>query len=98
MVAKKPVLRAVTPGETPVVPRILTLAEAIESGSHLDILRAQRRDIVKSIPETKGAPLAALHGQLAKLSTEIAALEAKEADDSEGGANVEDEEFDAEAV
>ena len=98
MAVRKAVLRAVDPDETPKRVRVLSLVEAIESGDHLEILRAQRREIVAALPETKGAPLAALHGQLAKLSTQIAVLESKDADESEGGANVEDGEFDAEAV
>lgn len=96
---KKPALRAVGPNETPPAPpKPLTLEEAIESGTYLDILVAQRADIVKSLPEEKGPARAALHRQLALISKEIALLQQKEAEDTGGGAGIEDEEFDASAI
>jgi hypothetical protein len=98
MAEKKAVLRAVNPGETPVPARILTLAEAIESGDYLEILRAQRRLMVDEIPETKGPALAAMHRMLSMISKDIAALESRDSDEAEGGANVEDGEFDAAAI
>ena len=76
----------------------LTLAEAIESGNYLDILLAQRREIAADLPDEKGPAKAALHRQLSLLSKEIEALMAKDAEDTEGGADVEDEEFDPEAL
>lgn len=78
--------------------KVLSLAEAVEEGGYLEILRAQRRDMVAALPETKGPALAAMHRQLALISKEIASMESKDADESEGGANVEDEEFDPEAI
>lgn len=95
---RKSVLRVVAPGETPEPVKILTLDEAIESGSYLDILRAQRLEIVSSIAAEKGPALAALHRQLSLLSKEIEALQSRDSDEAEGGANVEDGEFDAEAI
>jgi hypothetical protein len=92
------VLRAVKPGETPDPPKILTLDEAIESGDYLQILMAQRRAMAASLPEEKGPALAALHRQLSIISKEIEALVSRESDEAEGGADVEDGEFDAEAI
>jgi hypothetical protein len=74
---------------------ILTLAEAIEGGDYLQILLAQRREIATSIPDEKGPAKAALHRQLSLISKEIEALQRGSEEDAEGGANVEDGEFDA---
>lgn len=98
VVSRKSVLRAVAPDETPEPPMILTLDEAIELGDYLEILRAQRRSIAAAIPEEKGPALAALHGKLSAISKEIEALRSRESDEAEGGADVEDGEFDAEAI
>lgn len=89
-------LRAVGDDEKPARP--LTLDEAIAAGDYLEILRAQRRAMAASIPDEKGPALAALHRQLALVSKEIAALELKDAEDVGGGADVDDEEFRAEAL
>ncbi len=94
--AKKPALRAVEADEKPVAP--LTLLEAVAGGDYLEILLAQRRDIVTDLPNEKGPAKAALHRQLALLSKEIETLQAKDAEDTEGGADVEDEDLDATAV
>ena len=97
MVVRKSQSPAVEPGEAP-VSKVLTLVEAVTLGDYLEILRAQRREMVDALPETKGPALAAMHRQLALISKEIASMESKDADEVEGGANVDDEEFDAEAV
>jgi hypothetical protein len=91
-------LRVVAPDETPKPPKILSLAEAIESGDYLQILLAQRREIAESLPEEKGPAKAALHRQLSIISKEIEVLTSRESDEAEGGANVEDGKFDAEAI
>lgn len=91
-------LRAVTPDEVVGPARILTLGEAIESGNYLQILLAQRREIVASLPEERGPAKAAMHRQLSILSKEIEALVSRDSDEAEGGANVEDGEFDASAI
>ena len=97
--AEKTVLRAVKPGEkAPEPAKVLTLVEAVELGDYLEILRAQRRDIANSLPEEKGPAKAALHRQLSLISKEIEALVSRDSDEAEGGANVEDGEFDAEAI
>ena len=96
MVVRKSPVRALGADEVP--PRVLTLAEAIESGDFLQILLAQRREIAADLPDEKGPAKAALHRQLSLLSKEIEALQRGGAEDAEGGANVEDGEFDAEAI
>ena len=96
--SKKPVLRAVLDDEVPPVREPMSLADAIESGDYLDILLAQRREIVSDLPDEKGPAKAALPRQLALLSKEIEALQLKDAEDNDGGAGVDDEGFDAEAI
>ncbi|WP_448222445.1 hypothetical protein [Gordonia iterans] len=102
MTRKSAPLRAVQPDEAPPEPsKPLTLSEAIESGEYVEILRAQRRDIVDSLPTEKGPAKAALHRQLALISKEIQALDEQAAqarsEDAEG-AVVDDEAWDAEAL
>lgn len=94
------VLRAVEPGETPerVMPEALPLSDALERGTYVQILIAQRKEMVSALPETKGPALAALHRQISLTSKEIESLLSRESDEAEGGANVEDGEFDAEAI
>lgn len=105
MPARSRALHAVPPADKPAAaPRRakpMTLAEAVAGGVYVEILRAQRRDIVASLPEEKGPAKAALHRQLALISKEIQALEeqAKQAasEDAEG-ASVDDEAWDSEAL
>ncbi|RKT33666.1 hypothetical protein DEU34_2270 [Microbacterium sp. AG1240] len=92
------VLRAVVPGEVPASLPVLSLDQAIKSGSYVQILIAQRVEMVTALPETKGPALAALHRQISLTSKEIEALLSRDSDESEGGANVDDGEFDAEAI
>ena len=95
--AKKPTLRAVEPDEK-APPKILTLSEAIEGGDYLQILLAQRRDIVSDLPLEKGPAKAALHRQLALLSKEIEGLQAVESQEAEDAASTPDEDWDEEAI
>lgn len=97
---RKSVLRVVGPDEAPsrVMPEVLTLDEAIKRGSYLQILIAQRSQMVDDLAETKGPALAALHRQISITSKEIESLLSRESDEAEGGANVEDGEFNAEAI
>jgi hypothetical protein len=53
-----------------------TLIDAIENGSYLEILLAQRREIAAALPDEKGPAKAALHRQLSLISKEIETLEA----------------------
>lgn len=70
----------------------ITLLEAISHGSYLDILKAQRRDIVASLPEEKGQARATLHRHLRDISKEIDVLEG--IPKSPLGTGVESEPFD----
>jgi hypothetical protein len=73
--ARQQQLRAVGPDEKPVVKaKPKTLTEAIETGTYLEILEAQRRAIVRALPEAQGPASAALHRQLSLLSKEIETL------------------------
>lgn len=91
-----PRLRAVAADEVVVEPETLSLSEAVESGDYLKILRAQRRDIVRSLEGEKGPALAALHRQLSMLSKEIDTLEARpEVTSAVSGG---DDSFDAAAI
>lgn len=96
MSVRKSVLRAIAVDEVP--PKPLTLDEAIAGGDYLQILLAQRRDMASSLPTEKGPALAALHRQLSMISKEIESLVSRESDEAEGGADVEDGEFDSAAI
>lgn len=78
----------------------MTLIEAITSGTYVQILAAQRRQMVADLADANGPALAALHRQIALHSKEIAAIEAHAAGDEESSddAEVEDGAFDASAV
>lgn len=99
MTARKTPLRAVAKDEKPVKPvKPLTLDEAVENGSYLDILKAQRRQMVTDLASTTGPALAALHRQIALHSKEIAALEVAANQEAAESVEVADEAFDAEAL
>lgn len=78
----------------------MTLGEAIESGTYVEILRAQRRQMVTDLSDANGPALAALHRQIALHSKEIAAIDAHAEGDEESadGTEVQDGTFDASAV
>ena len=80
-------------------PRPKTLAQAIESGTYLEVLEAQRREMVRDVKDEKGPAKAAMHRQIALLSKEIAALSAADAEEAaENAGPTPDEAFDAEAL
>jgi hypothetical protein len=56
------------------------LAQAILTADYLEILLAQRREIVESLPDVRGPAIAALHRQITLLSREIADVQAARAD------------------
>lgn len=88
-------LTVVTPGEAPVdPPKPKTLSEAVDSGDYREILLAQRRDIVASLPNEKGPAKAALHRQLSLISKEIESLAIAAAMDGSVVADVADEAWD----
>ena len=91
-------LRAVKPGEkaTPEKPKSLT--EAIESGTYLEILQAQRRQMVLDVKDERGPARAALHRQIALHSKEIAGLQAAADQEANEDAEAADEAFDTAAL
>ena len=97
MAASRGVLRAVGNGDHP-VPEVLSLTEAIATGDYVKILRAQRRDIVKSLEAEKGPALAALHRQLSMISKEIETLESRPDPAGAGARGAVDDSFDASAI
>ena len=98
MATRKRPLRAVEAGEKPSARVFESLIDAVEHGTHLDVLIWQRRDVAEAIKTEKGPALAALHRQLTLLSKEIESLQDKQGDDEGGGAGVGDETFSAEAL
>jgi precorrin-6B methylase 2 len=97
MAAKRPLRVATEADAKPARP--MTLSEAIESGTYVEILRAQRRQMVADVGEVTGPALAALHRQIALHSKEIAAIDANDEDqEASESAEVQDGDFDASAV
>lgn len=99
MAARKP-LRAVAPDEKPEPKpaRPKTLAEAVDGENYLDILIAQRREMVRDVRDERGPAKAALHRQIALHSKEIAALQAAAKEEVDESAEVADAPFDSEAI
>src|SRR5690242_2762589 len=94
MAAKQ--LRAVKPDEKPAPSRPKSLAQAAEGTDYLEILIAQRREMIRDVAEVSGPAKAALHRQIALHSKEIAGLQAAAAEEAaENGDAVEDEALDA---
>lgn len=87
-------VRVVAPDEVAQPAKPKSLGEAIESGDYLEILLAQRRDIVASLPDEKGPAKAALHRQLSLISKEITALQLVESEDHSVVASTPDEAWD----
>jgi hypothetical protein len=92
-------MRVVGPDEV-VAPKrkLMSLVEAVEKGDYLDILMAQRRDIVSSLPNEKGPAKAALHRQLALISKDIEGLELMRATELSVVATTSDEPFDPASI
>lgn len=91
-------MRVVDPDERPEKKPPLTLLEAIESGDYLQILLAQRRDIVSSLPNEKGPAKAALHRQLSMVSKEIEGLEIAAAGEKSVVAKTDDDAWDSSVI
>jgi hypothetical protein len=88
-------MHVVTANEVPPPkPKPLSLLEAVERGDYLKILKAQRRDIARSLPGEKGPAQAALHRQLALISREIESLELSATAETSVVACTPDEKFD----
>lgn len=104
MAAKRGHVRAVKAGEKPKPTKPKSLKEAAEGDDYLEILVAQRREMIRDVAEVAGPAKAALHRQIAMASKEIAMLQEaakaaaeEEAADGDEGAS-EDEEFNTEAL
>lgn len=90
-------VRVVSPDERPVKKK--SLSEAVEGGDYLEILLAQRREIVVSLPDEKGPAKAALHRQLSLISKEIEALRMASVDDEHSVVvNTGDDDWDQSAI
>ena len=96
MTAKRPLRVATEADAKP--PKPLTLAESVESGTYLEILQAQRRQMVSDVADATGPALAALHRQIAMHSKEIAALLVAAKEEADESAEVADAPFDSEAI
>lgn len=94
--AAKRSLRVATDADAPAKPK--TLAEAVESGTYLEVLVAQRRQMVTDVANATGPALAALHRQIALHSKEIAGLQAAAKEEADESAEVPDAPFDSEAI
>ena len=95
--ARKPALRVATDADVKPI-RPASLSEAVESGTYLQILEAQRRQMVRDVAAATGPALAALHRQIALHSKEIAALQVEAKQEASEDAEVEDESFGSEAI
>jgi len=91
-------MRVVTPDERPKKQPPKSLAEAIDSGDYLEILLAQRRDIVASLPNERGPAKAALHRQLSIVSKEIEGLEAAAVGEKSVVATTNDDAWDSSVI
>lgn len=91
-------LRVVTEADAKAVAKPKTLAEAIEGGTYLEVLVAQRREMIRDVKDVTGPAKAALHRQIALCSKEIAALQAEAEQEATEDAEVADEAFNAEAL
>lgn len=95
--AAKRSLRVATERDAP-PPRPKTLAQAVEGTDYLEILVAQRREMIRDVSDVSGPAKAALHRQIALHSKEIASLQAAAAQEAAEDGDVADEAFDASAV
>jgi hypothetical protein len=85
-------LRVATETDAPAKPK--SLSEAVESGTYLEILEAQQREIATKVRDEKGPAAAALHRHLSLLSKEIAELRMTEDEDHSVVVNADDEVWD----
>ena len=93
-------LHAIGPDDVPpALPRPKTIAEAVERGSTLDVLRLARERIARTLDEPNCPPReqASLSRRLIEMGKEIDAIEARSLED-DPVAKVEDGKFDAAAI
>lgn len=98
---KKANLRAVAPGEMSEKVTPKSLLEAVESGSVLEMLLAQRRLIAEALLNAQENTRPQFNNELNKLHRLIAEEEAREvaaAQEASEVAAADDEDFDAEAI
>lgn len=97
---RKPVLRAVEPGETSEREPPKTILQAAESGSRLDELRAMRRRIARALddPNTPARDLAALSRRQLEIGKEVEAIEIADDEDLSVIASTDDEDWDESAI
>ena len=103
LTARRPALRAVGKDEKPPAPRrarAKSVTQAAKSGSARELLVATRDRIAVAVenPNTPARDLAALTKRLMETVREIEAIDAREAQGADGGAEVSDAAFDAEAI
>jgi len=100
MAARRANLRAVAPDEKAKPARVLTVTEAASEGSARDVYVAMRDRIAVAVedPNTPARDLAALTKRLAETIREIAAIDARAAQEDDEHAEVSDGDFDASAV
>ena len=97
--AKSPSLRSVGPNER-AKKKILSVTEAAKSGTARELLEATRDRIAVAVenPNTPARDLAALTKRLMETVRELEAIDARESEEAGGVGEVEDGEFDAEAI
>lgn len=85
-------LRAVTQDDAPTALRRYTITEAVERGSQRDQLIALRDRVAKTVEDPNCPPrdLAALSRRLQELLKDIAALDAREAQDADEAVTADD--------
>ncbi len=90
-------LRAVGPDETPAPAKRLTITEAAKKGTVRQQLEALRDRIAVTVEDPNCPPrdLAALTRRLIEITKEIAAIDAREAEESHGAASTPDDEWEA---
>ena len=97
--ARKPTLSVVTSRSRPLQKKKpMTLADAAESGTYLEILIAQRREMIREVTDVTGPAKAAMHRQIALHSKEIAALQTADEQEAAEDDEVADEAFDTSAL
>lgn len=102
MAPRRSTLRAVTKDEAPPKPsRPMSITEAAEHGTHLDLLVTMRKRVAESVQDPNCPPrdLAALTRRLQEIAREIEAINAATDDDDIGAATeTPDEAWDGAAI
>lgn len=93
-------LQVVDPDAVAPVKRVMSVTKAAQEGTPRDLLVSMRDRVAIDIenPNTQSRDLAALTRRLMEIMNEIAAIDAREAEEGDDADSPEDEEFDASAV